>query len=93
MGSAGPQELGRLGRAFDGMARGSSAPTRPRQFLADVAHEIATPLNTISGFGMALADGTARGEGNARKTATSTESETGRLQTCSPTCESSPAWI
>ena len=63
MGSSGPEELVKLGRAFDGMAaRLERADRDQRQFLADVAHEIATPLNTISGFGMALADGTAQGE-------------------------------
>ncbi len=28
-----------------------------RQFLADVAHEIATPVNAVSGLALALADG------------------------------------
>ena len=61
MGTAGPEELARLGHAFDGMAqRLQSADLDQRRFLADVAHEIATPTNTISGFGLALSDGTLR---------------------------------
>ncbi len=80
MGSSGPEELVKLGRAFDSMAaRLERADRDQRQFLADVAHEIATPLNTISGFGMALADGTARGEAQRAEARTLIESETGRL--------------
>jgi signal transduction histidine kinase len=59
MGASGPEELIRLGRAFDGMAaRLERADSDQRQFLADVAHEIATPVNNVSGFALALADGT-----------------------------------
>ncbi|MGH7902807.1 MAG: sensor histidine kinase [Candidatus Dormibacteraceae bacterium] len=58
MGAAGPEELIHLGRAFDSMAeRLESADGSQRRFLADLGHEIATPINTISGFGLALADG------------------------------------
>lgn len=60
MGTAGPQELSRLGEAFDDMAaRLERADADRRQFLADVAHEIATPVNSVSGFALALADGAA----------------------------------
>ncbi len=60
MGTAGPQELSKLGEAFDDMAaRLERADADRRQFLADVAHEIATPVNSVSGFALALADGAA----------------------------------
>src|SRR5438105_4767745 len=57
MGSAGPDELVRLGKAFDSMAdRLEHADHDQHQFLADIAHEIAHPVNTISGFAPAFAD-------------------------------------
>jgi signal transduction histidine kinase len=58
MGTSGPEELGKLGRAFDDMtARLERSDADQRRFLADVAHEIATPVNSVSGFALALADG------------------------------------
>ncbi|MGH2907721.1 MAG: sensor histidine kinase, partial [Solirubrobacteraceae bacterium] len=57
---SGPQELSQLGAAFDDMtARLERADADQRQFLADVTHEIATPVNSVSGFALALADGVA----------------------------------
>jgi len=53
-----PEEFARLGSAFDGMAaRLESVDRDQRTFLADVAHEIATPMNAVAGFALALADG------------------------------------
>lgn len=53
-------ELGRLGQAFNRMtARLEAADARQREFLADVAHELRTPVTAIEGFATALADGTA----------------------------------
>jgi signal transduction histidine kinase len=58
VGASGPEELTKLGYAFDDMAaRLERADADQRQFLADVAHEIATPVNSISGFALALTDG------------------------------------
>ena len=80
MGTSGPVELVKLGRAFDGMAARLERVDRDqRQFLADVAHEIATPLNAISGFGLALADGTAQGEQQRAEARALIETETERL--------------
>jgi signal transduction histidine kinase len=53
-------ELGRLGQAFNRMtARLEAADARQREFLADIAHELRTPVTAIEGFATALADGTA----------------------------------
>ena len=40
-------------------ARLEAADARQREFLADVAHELRTPVTAIEGFATALADGTA----------------------------------
>lgn len=81
VGTSGPQELVKLGAAFDDMAaRLEQAERDQRQFLADVAHEIATPVNAVSGFGLALADGAARGEQERREARSVIEAQAGRLQ-------------
>ena len=40
-------------------ARLELADARQREFLADVAHELRTPVTSIEGFATALEDGTA----------------------------------
>ena len=53
-------ELGRLGQSFNRMTeRLEAADARQREFLADVAHELRTPVTAIEGFATALGDGTA----------------------------------
>jgi signal transduction histidine kinase len=80
MGTSGPDELARLGRAFDSMAaRLETADSEQRRFLADVAHEIATPTNVISGYGLALADGSLQTEKEREEARALITSETGRL--------------
>jgi signal transduction histidine kinase len=60
MGASGPDALSHLGAAMDGMAvRLQQEDHDRRRFLADVAHEIATPVGTIVGYAEAIADGTA----------------------------------
>ncbi|MEO6857138.1 MAG: HAMP domain-containing sensor histidine kinase [Solirubrobacteraceae bacterium] len=81
MGSSGPEELVKLGSAFDDMAaRLEKADRDQRQFLADVAHEIATPVNAVSGFALALADGAAQGEQELRDAKSVIDAQTGRLR-------------
>lgn len=53
-------ELGRAAGAFNRMTeRLAEADARQRRFLADVAHELRTPVTVIDGFAAALVDGTA----------------------------------
>lgn len=81
MGASGPEELVKLGSAFDDMAaRLEQADRDQRQFLADVAHEIATPVNAVSGFALALADGAARTEQERREAKGVIDLQTGRLR-------------
>lgn len=59
IGPVAEDEFADLGRTFDRMAaRLEESDRDQRRFLADVAHEIATPVNAIRGFAAALADGT-----------------------------------
>ncbi len=59
MGLEGPNEFQRLAKAFDGMAEKlEKADHQQRQFLADLAHEIATPVTTLAGITGGVLDGT-----------------------------------
>ena len=81
MGTSGPEELAKLGSAFDDMAaRLEQADRDQRQFLADVAHEIATPVNAVSGFALALADGAAQSEPERREAKSVIDAHAGRLR-------------
>lgn len=81
MGTEMVDELARLGRAFDEMAqRLESADLDQRRFLADVAHEIATPVNAVSGFALALADGSIENEAERAEAAALIEAEVRRLR-------------
>lgn len=81
MGDSGPQEFLKLARAFDGMAaRLESTDADQRQFLADIAHEIATPLNALGGYASALADGTVDSEPDRAEAAETIAEERERLK-------------
>ena len=52
-------EIGRLASAFNAMAdQVSLSHTTLRDFLANVSHELKTPLTSIQGFSQAMVDGT-----------------------------------
>ncbi|HET9093608.1 MAG TPA: HAMP domain-containing sensor histidine kinase [Solirubrobacteraceae bacterium] len=81
MGTSGPEELVKLGSAFDDMAtRLERADQDQRRFLADVAHEIATPVNAVSGFALALADGTVQTQEDRDEAKLAITAQTGRLR-------------
>ncbi len=59
----GPQELISVARAFNAMsARLKASDEQRRSFLADVAHELRTPLSVIRGQAEAIADGVYPGD-------------------------------
>jgi signal transduction histidine kinase len=66
--ASGPKELRDLAAAFNEMADQVQASQRSqRDFVANVSHELKTPLTAIQGFSQALLDGTASGpEGTAQ---------------------------
>jgi signal transduction histidine kinase len=74
-------ELGRLSLAFNRMtARLELADARQREFLADVAHELRTPVTSIEGFATALEDGTASTAEQREESAAFIRAEAGRLR-------------
>ncbi len=74
-------ELGRLAQAFNRMTeRLESADMRQREFLADVAHELRTPVTAIEGFAQALADGTAATPEDRAESAEFIRAEAARLR-------------
>lgn len=59
--AGGGEEVGRLASAFNDMARQVSRSHRTlRDFLANVSHELKTPLTSIQGFSQAMVDGALR---------------------------------
>jgi len=61
-------EVGRLSSAFKAMAREVARSHRTmRDLLANVSHDLRTPLTSISGFAGALVDGTLSGADGARE--------------------------
>ena len=75
VGQSGPGELSTLGVALDGMAAQlEDQEGARRRFLADVTHEVATPLHTIVGYATAISDGTIHSQAehaNAQRAITS----------------------
>jgi signal transduction histidine kinase len=55
----GPQEVQELSRAFNSMlARVQASQQSQRDFVANVSHELKTPLTSIQGFSQSILDGT-----------------------------------
>ena len=52
-------EIGELTEAFNSMADSlEQSETKRREFIANVSHELKTPMTTISGFADGILDGT-----------------------------------
>ena len=58
-----PDEVGRLAASFNAMVHEAKASRQAqRDFVANVSHELKTPLTSIQGFSQAILDGTADDE-------------------------------
>ncbi len=77
---AGPREVQALGHAFNAMSRQVQASRRSqRDFVANVSHDLKTPLTAIQGFAQALLDGTAETPEARRQAAQVIYDEAGRM--------------
>ena len=73
----GPQEIRRVAKAFNSMSeRVEDTQQAQRDLLANVSHDLKTPLTSIQGFSQAILDGTAT---DIHKAATIIYEEAGRL--------------
>ena len=78
--TGGPVEVAEASAAFNAMAAEVGATREAqRQLLADIRHDLRTPLTVIGGFSEALRDGTASGDAAVRA-ADAIADETGRLE-------------
>jgi signal transduction histidine kinase len=76
----GPHEVKDLMRAFNAMlVRVQASQTSQRDFVANVSHELKTPLTSIQGFAQALMDGTAATRDEQRMAAEVIYNEAGRM--------------
>ncbi len=73
-------EVGRLARAFSEMARRvGETQSQMRRLLADVSHDLKTPLTSVLGFSQALRDGRAATPEEARRMGAIIHDEASRL--------------
>ena len=80
VGIRGPDEIGHLGAAFDRMAEAVERARRTqREFLANVSHELKTPLTSLIGFSQALTDGSLKTEEERLRAATIVHEESERV--------------
>jgi len=76
----GPHEVQDLTRAFNSMVtRVESAQRSQRDFVANVSHELKTPLTSIQGFAQAILDGTADSPEARNQAAQVIHMEAGRM--------------
>ncbi|NOT06271.1 MAG: HAMP domain-containing histidine kinase [Anaerolineales bacterium] len=76
----GPHEVQELTRAFNGMiARTQSSQKSQREFVANVSHELKTPLTSVQGFAQAILDGTADTDASRQQAAQIIYDESARM--------------
>jgi len=76
----GPREVRELARAFNAMIdRVHSSQSSQRNFVANVSHELKTPLTSVQGFAQAILDGTASTPAEQKQAAEVIYNESGRM--------------
>ncbi len=77
---SGPEEMKKLAGNFNEMARKiKESQQQLRHFVADVSHQLKSPLTSIQGFAQAMLDGTASDEATRQKAARIIEDESKRM--------------
>ncbi|MGD8456876.1 MAG: HAMP domain-containing sensor histidine kinase [Anaerolineales bacterium] len=77
---SGPDEVRALGEAFNQMTqRVHASQESQRDFVANVSHELKTPLTSIQGFAQAILDGTASAPDALKRAAQVIYDESGRM--------------
>jgi signal transduction histidine kinase len=80
VGIRGEDEIGKLGAAFDRMAEAVERARKvQRDFLANLSHELKTPLTSLIGFSQALVDGSLKGDEDRARAATIVHEESERV--------------
>lgn len=78
--AGGADEIGRLGQSFNAMAEQVQRSRQmEKDFVANVSHELKTPLTSIQGFAQAILDGAVPDMDGARHAAQTIFDETGRM--------------
>jgi signal transduction histidine kinase len=76
----GPHEVQELMRAFNAMvSRTQASQKSQRDFVANVSHELKTPLTSIQGFSQAILDGTAQTDAERKQAAQVIHDESSRM--------------
>jgi signal transduction histidine kinase len=80
VGIRGDDEIGTLGAAFDRMAEAVERARKvQRDFLANLSHELKTPLTSLIGFSQALVDGSLKTVAERSRAATIVHEESERV--------------
>ena len=76
----GPDEVQRVAESFNSMAaRVKSTQEAQREFVANVSHDLKTPITAIGGWSQALLDGAASTPEEQTRAATTIHAEAGRM--------------